>query len=464
MSARSKHRARRPGAALLLALGAIAAPALAATALQTPDTPASASDRDPPIASAPETVRTALLPGTSGPLPDAAALLSAAAMAGPEGAEALVTALRLGKIPAAPRGPGRAERAPEIALAPTSGAGARLAGLAPAAREAIGAAPSGATTPPLLAASALRVLSLLGDRSDVLKPLQAANPLWITRLETETEVLEEFTAMMAALLGRDEVACSHLDAPYRAAPGMLRLTILRALGAARTPSAALALADLLGTDEQLEVETLMQLGRCASGRWVDLGEMRIAPILARLRADRPEVRREAALALGRLEHSGSAERLIEALGDPAPAVGDAALWSLRKLSGLRLPASPASWRRWLTAERAWWDDLAPDALARLESDSTAEIVAGLRAVAPRRLHRRVLAERVAPLLRRSDPSLARLACAALQGFGSAAAIPALVDALEHEDPSVRESAATALRAITGEQRPTERAAWAALVP
>jgi HEAT repeat protein len=72
-----------------------------------------------------------------------------------------------------------------------------------------------------------------------------------------------------------------------------------------------------------------------------------------------------------------------------------------------------------------------------------------------RLYRDRLAESFAQALARSDADEVWLACRALGELRSAAAIPALVECLQRDDPRLRAAALAALRAITGAELEAE---------
>src|SRR5206468_1304944 len=136
-------------------------------------------------------------------------------------------------------------------------------------------------------------------------------------------------------------------------------------------------------------------------------------------------------------------------------VRDSALWALRKVSGLSLPADPVPWRTWSTEETGWHRNARPRLLQELSSRDGARVVAALRAYGVRRTRRAELAEEVTRVLASPRPELRRIACETLGQIGSSAASPALVELLADPDKSVAAAARQALQSISGLEVPAE---------
>lgn len=125
-------------------------------------------------------------------------------------------------------------------------------------------------------------------------------------------------------------------------PGV-RAAALRALGNHGTPATAPLIIERLGDAEaNVRIEACRALQRIHAPESID-------PLLALLNMDKeldPDVRVEAALALGQHAERKVLELLITTLDDPSLAVERSCQWSLRVLTGQDFGLDRATWAGW----------------------------------------------------------------------------------------------------------------------
>jgi HEAT repeat protein len=200
--------------------------------------------------------------------------------------------------------------------------------------------------------------------------------------------------------------------------------------------------------------------------------------------DRPEIRRSAAEALGRLAGSETeySTRIFEALrraalGDDAPDVRAAAIDALYRhdpaeidrLAGtIRRTVErndgvepTAFFRRWLAADRAGFRLIAATAIGELDYDGVRSDLEGALSDSDRRVRTRAIeaygridGADVEPLeraLRADDPMVRRAAAEALASIGTEAALAALSPAAEADDDRLRRIAVERLGRLDRER-------------
>jgi cyclophilin family peptidyl-prolyl cis-trans isomerase/HEAT repeat protein len=223
--------------------------------------------------------------------------------------------------------------------------------------------------------------------------------------------------------------------------------------------------------EAADTLALAQLLRMEDGRELDA---QLAGML--LRSGTPEVRRRAALAVGRVRDARGAGLLLDALGDPHPGVRAAAAFGLGVLGD-----SSAAVMEGLTAT-ALTDTAAPaaEAVAALGRLAAAagraaidSILVGDHQPLPVR-HEALLAawrlprdagttERLLRWTTHPDPETRWRAVYALGRSAGPDAVPVLLDALADPDDRVRANAARGLRAPVADSAGHREAAFAAVI-
>ncbi len=207
----------------------------------------------------------------------------------------------------------------------------------------------------------------------------------------------------------------------------------------------------------------MQVGVAAPRLSRPLDERLAAEVRELLADERSDVLADATLLAGRLEDSLATERLIALLGNESAGVRANAVWSLQQISGLRFREESVRWTRWLADETSWWRNAADAELRALHGADTARTRVAILEIGRHRLHRDRLAAALVSALDHEDPTVVQLACAQLQSLRSRVGLPALVSLLEHAQQSVRWSAWTSLRTLTGKNLPEDAGAWRAAV-
>jgi hypothetical protein len=179
--------------------------------------------------------------------------------------------------------------------------------------------------------------------------------------------------------------------------------------ASRTTSMSY-LAGLLGRNRTMDLLVLSGLGRMPPGQ-------ECAALLEGIRgflADPdPAFRRQSAQALGQLMDPLAAGELIRLLEDDSEAVRSSALWALRNLSGLDLPADIGRWRLWFESEQRWWEENGLKLLADLGSPDPDAVAEAVRLLSLSTLHRREVHARLEELRDSESESVRDLAEAVL---------------------------------------------------
>ena len=306
-------------------------------------------------------------------------------------------------------------------------------------------------------AAVIELFEALGDAADV-EPLVE---LCLSRAEgaDEPEVLDALERALARILQDDPRTVQLLPDLFRPEHRPLWRTLASAVGRSREVAALGQLARLLTQDRELDGLLITQMGRL--GTLADPArEWHVCfSVRGFLVDERPGVRREAALTLGRLRDGESTEGLLELLDDENEGVRKSALWALREVSGRDLGEDPRRWRAWFIEELVWWDETYPTLLDVLREGTPEEIGPAVAELQLRALFRHTVAADLGELLSHEAPELRLRACVALRELGSLAPARALTAALEDTDPNVRARALEALRAISGLELGADRAAW-----
>lgn len=245
------------------------------------------------------------------------------------------------------------------------------------------------------------------------------------------------------------------------------------LGSALTERAAAALGTIgrarglqllewmLGREERLDRVVLAAIGELEP--FDDPRAVAQASNAARryLLSVHPELRRQAALALGSLEDGESVPELLDLLKDGDARVRRSVGIALSRISGLDASTRPEAWMHWFEGEVHWFETEGETLHGDLGSPDRTRVVAALRILSMHPLHRAVLSEEIQALLPHDEPAVAAAACAALARLRDVAAFSALLVALEDEREVVRKAAHTALMSLTGTTLGPEPRAWRA---
>lgn len=275
----------------------------------------------------------------------------------------------------------------------------------------------------------------------------------------EPKVAQSFVRLAAAVHARDRDGTLAL---VRALPSQniaVQALIVEGIAEYTHERTAEALGDLLMVSRELRVALLVPLAkliRRLPGGGFD-------PILREVRSsldseDAP-TRREAALAVGWLRDDRSLTRLTELLADPEVAPRNAALWSLRRISGLKLRGSKDVWRRWLHEAEGWWLHRSEDCFAILRTGAPPEVLLALQEVGRQNIGRERVIRELEAVLGMDSAEVVATACAVLERLEDTAAVPMLSRVLLRNDPATAAPAHRALVRLTGARLPPDYSAW-----
>lgn len=267
-----------------------------------------------------------------------------------------------------------------------------------------------------------------------------------------------FESALTAILARDPAALARLPALLSESPAALAAPIVDGLAGQPSAEATRLLADLLGRTPGLDVLLLLRLAE--RGPLLAEASGLHGSVRRYLRERDPVVVGAAAQACGRLGDEEAIGELVALLGHEDGRVRASAIDALQRLTGLAYGADPARWLRWYREEERWWEREAESLLIHVERGRGLEYVRASREVLEHRLYRARIARAFALGLTRAQGEGAELACQALERLRSPVGVGALVEALEHREPRVRQAAWKALRAITGVELPPDPVAWA----
>lgn len=307
----------------------------------------------------------------------------------------------------------------------------------------------------------LDLIGVHGDADDLPRCLHLATPRPTHEVAPYREVGGRLAEAVTALLLRDSRAYTRVARSYGMGHEWLDLYLVRSLGGARTSRALQQLPSLLGVVHRLDAAVLVEVGnvaRTVEQPLSDGGGLRVRRYLEAIDA---EQRKQAAVAVGRLDDYEAVEGLIELLADRERGVRTNAYWALREITAMTIDADPARWRLWFDDETGWWAQEAHGLLAYLDHPDSAEVCRAINECATKRLFRRELTAPLLPMLRHPDPTVVRAACSALFALRAADAAPAMVGVLERPETEVRAHAHAMLAGLTGRELPAEPEAWRA---
>ena len=267
---------------------------------------------------------------------------------------------------------------------------------------------------------------------------------------------------IAALLVRDLGTHGLVKRSFAGIDGRLRPWVLHAVGRTDQPECITLLIQLMGVDPALDATVLSMINRLAARVQAPGDLPALLAVEHALLVGEPDVRRQAALALGRLGSYESVPQLIELITSDDDGLSRNAHWSLKQLSGTSLRRDHDTWASWLQREKEWWARRGATLLLQLDHGDLAVRVAAIRELAHHPLFRSHSAPEISTLLHGCTPTEARLACVALAELGLAPDLDLVIEQLEHAHPSVRTSALAALESLTGKQLGPDPAPWRAL--
>jgi HEAT repeat protein len=260
-------------------------------------------------------------------------------------------------------------------------------------------------------------------------------------------VLLERTAR-AVVLREGKRGCDALRAVYDEAGEELKPRWIRALGDVGSQHALELLGTWVGRPDEPSLVLVQEISRAAARLEPPFDASLRASVRACLSDGSPALRREAALAAGRLGDDESLPLLVALLeGESGPRRN--AWWALKAITGRSFREDARPWSRWVAEEQAWWGDRSGSVLAELHSADEAVVAAAVQEIATHRYRRHELALELSAIAGEGGADRARLVCSALVQLGSPVARKGLEACLEHEDADVRQRAAAGLRSMGG---------------
>ncbi|MBI1379757.1 MAG: hypothetical protein GC161_01570 [Planctomycetaceae bacterium] len=335
-----------------------------------------------------------------------------------------------------------------------------LEGIAPLGRHALVAAANEwlAGRNDIRARRAVLVLSgAAADSRDLAWLVQLAAPLPDTQLDPSLE--RAFEQSLCAMFRRDLRALPAVIATRHLIPDSLQPAYTRALGGSRDERAVLGLRHVWDRGTAAEALVLAQIRLLPTPR--DGGDVEELASRLRRALDRVDPGSSARLqalvfALGHLEDWHSAALLVPLLEQRDRGVRDAAVWSLRRISGANFAADPAHWRDWCQQELAWYEGRAENLVQQLASGEAKRASLALRELVGHRMFRHPLVAMLDVLLVSEDKKARAAACQTLAQLGSQRAQRALLERLEDRDGTVRDAAWQALVTLAGRDLPRKR--------
>jgi hypothetical protein len=272
------------------------------------------------------------------------------------------------------------------------------------------------------------------------------------------------TAVLSAM-DRDPRAYGELVPAWRDAGAGLRAELLAIVGERGDPAGLELLAWVATFEPEDYHRSLAETCQRIAPRVVTPESLEHLETLCNLlRSEDGICVQKISVALARTRVAAAIPAWIELLESESRGTRERARRSLEEVSGLALGATPARWLAWYESECAWYEEEATDTLSELESGEDARILAAVRTLSLRRLHRDELAEAVVKLLDHATSAVRQCACSALATLGSHVALPALTGALADENADVARSAWSALRQLTGLELPLDEALWRERMP
>lgn len=266
---------------------------------------------------------------------------------------------------------------------------------------------------------------------------------------------------VTSVLARRPADLAALRSRWTTFDAALRTTLLDAAEAAGPAIGTSGLCRLLDTGAPGDGEIFTRLARMpvrSSEPWAPDTE---AVVQRALDAADPAVQAGAALLAGRLGGAELAEKLFLRLTDPDPRLARAAHTGLETAAGAPLVADPALWRARLDAERVWGEEQRTSVLEALRSSDASVARTAAQQLGPRRLHAAHAGPALVAALDREEPAVRVAAIASLEALRWPGAIPALLGATEDLDAQVAAAASAALGAVTGLPRCDGPAEWTA---
>lgn len=240
--------------------------------------------------------------------------------------------------------------------------------------------------------------------------------------------------------------------------------LVEAVGELRLAPALALIAPILEEDgSDLGVLAMSQVARIGRGYDPSLDARLCESLRRRVDPSARTLCQSALQALGELRDRPTVATCLDLLESDDLALRQAALWSLRRSTGMDLDGKRASWTRWLATQEKKLADAPRKIVPKLGSSNLATVIDGLRSLADLRVDRVEVARWIEPLLERREPGLRVLACETLAEIDERSSTVAVAELLHDADARVRAAARAALQKLTGRELPEDDDALAALL-
>ncbi len=302
--------------------------------------------------------------------------------------------------------------------------------------------------------AALRVLSVIGHYADLPRLAGLAPRQEELLSPAAAEALRE---AYAGILRREPAVFSSGLRLLRGCDDDAASQLLFALGDLRNRRALPLLEDCMRSlpqHAQQAIGLIAVLGRSDDPDY----NRRVAAWLAEnLDPERPEWMRASLRALGVLDDGRQVPTLLAQLESPFEGLREVALEALRRISGLQLGETAPAWREWYSDECAWMASGQPAAERELSSSDDASVARALDEYAAHRLCRDERVPTLLEVLDSGSPPMRVLCCATLARVGSPRALPALVERISDENPTLGQAAWSAACELSGQVLPRSSA-------
>lgn len=289
----------------------------------------------------------------------------------------------------------------------------------------------------------------IAGASETAPPAEPADPSLTSALERSLQKMIE----------RDGGLLNTIKIWMEKGDPILNISLVAAVGAARSREGAAFLCNYLGKSPMLDMQLLQHIGKAPGILPIALSDRDLDRVRKYLDSRDPGMRREAALAVGRLDDTASIPQLLELMDDSNGGVQENAYWSTKKITGLRFRMDRKRWRQWFDGEQKWWSEAGERQLANLTNGENANITSAMNELGGHWLYRNEITEKLAPLLSSPRAEISNIAFAAVVSLASSRAVAVLVQLLESENDRLRAKAAEALTVITGEYLGDDPLAW-----
>jgi hypothetical protein len=266
---------------------------------------------------------------------------------------------------------------------------------------------------------------------------------------------EAFRAAVTGVLSRDPSGFLGLAHQVLAAPPVLHVPLVMAIGATRDPRGQDAYAQLLQFHPELAAAITAQARLLGTPIDPETRTALGAALARYLDPEVPQLCAAVARALGEIEDEDSLPKLIELLESENYSVRDNAHWALKRCSRLAFPAAVGPWERWYAEQSTWWNERAERLFDDLEQSVRLRRLLALEELGRAALYRDEIADHVAPLLTDGDVLVRRRACDTLRELDVRCVGAALMAALDDSDEEVRVKSRAALESIFGVVLPPE---------